>query len=144
MPCVGTVEGNVTSYNTSATDVAMKGYLCRVADGLFCDGDTDACTRFKAIGEACDGSRDCGAAICQSGKCVARKAIGEPCMGGFLNTECVEGAFCQESSMTCAAQLAHGAACMDNDMCKSNDCVNGMCMGDVQVDFGLALLCGGN
>jgi len=145
-PCVGTVEGSVTIYQGGGTDVAPKGYLCRVADGLHCDSDTESCVRFKAVGEACMGFDDCGSTgQCESGKCVARKAIGEACTGGFsARGECVEGAFCQESSMTCAAKLGHGTACTDNDQCKSEDCSNGMCKGDVVVDFGLALFCGGN
>jgi len=146
-PCAGTVEGNVTSYNPiTGSEIPVKAYLCRTADGLYCDWDTDTCTRFKAVGEACSGSMDCGrGAFCETGKCAARKAAGQMCMGGFgSRQECVDGLFCQESSMTCAAQMGHGAACTESEECKSRDCVNGKCEGEIPDDLGLAFLCGGN
>jgi hypothetical protein len=145
-PCVGTVEGNGTSYVFgSGNDIPARGYLCRVADGLHCDRTTQACTKFKAVGADCSGGDECGSsAFCGSDrKCTARKNVGEACSGGFgSREECVAAAFCQDSSMTCAAKLGSGAACTDSDECKSSSCVNGKCEGDVPVNFGLALLCG--
>jgi hypothetical protein len=144
-PCVGTVDGSVTSYSSSGDDVPPKGYLCRVADGLYCDWTSHACVKFKAIGESCSGSSDCGrGGSCDGGKCVARKELGAACTGGFASQgECVEGAYCSATSMTCAAQLGDGMACTDQEACKSQDCVNGKCKGDVPANFALGLLCGG-
>jgi hypothetical protein len=147
-PCVGTVTGNGTSYVVGkATDVPARAFLCRTADGLHCDWDTTTCTAFKAIGEACDGSDECGeSAFCDTStrKCAALVPVGGMCSGGFISRgNCAQGAYCQEMSMTCAAQAGHDAACTDDDQCKSSDCVNGKCQGDVPANLGLALICGG-
>jgi hypothetical protein len=141
-PCVGNIDGNVTTFVfAGGSDIPSRAYLCRVADGLYCDRTTQACTRFKAIGAACAGTNECGSSgVCDgSRKCVARKNVGEACT---LGSECVAGAFCQATSMTCAAGLASGAACSVANECKSSSCVNGKCEGDVPPNFGLALLCG--
>jgi hypothetical protein len=142
-PCVGTVERNGTSVQfVGGDDIPARGYLCRVADGLYCDVTTQVCTRFKAVGETCSQEGDCGpSAFCDGYRnCAARKNVGEPCIG--TRDECADGAFCQATTMTCAARLGDGAACMDSDACKSSSCVNGKCAGDVPADLGLAFLCG--
>jgi hypothetical protein len=144
-PCVGTVEANGTSFSFgTGSDIPTRGYLCRVADGLHCDWKTNVCTRFKAVGTDCATMDECGpTAFCDSTrKCAARKNAGEACTGGFGRAECVEAAYCQAASMTCAAKLGNGAACTGDEECKSTSCVNGKCEGDVPLDFGLALLCG--
>jgi hypothetical protein len=140
-PCVGTVEGNGTSY-ILATDLPPRAYLCRVADGLHCDWNTHACARFKPVGADCIEGSDCGpTAFCDgTRKCAARRNAGESC-NGSSSSECVDSAFCQ-ASMTCVAKLGDGAACRDDEDCKSGQCVNAKCLGDVPVNLGLSLLCG--
>jgi hypothetical protein len=144
-PCVGTVSGDITSLGAVTGDVAPRGYLCRTADGLYCNYDTSACTSLAAIGGACTRSDQCpdGALCDDTGKCGPPRPIGGMCRGpSFGRGGCVPGAFCQSTSMTCQAQLGHGMACADDEECTSSNCVTGKCEGDVPVDLGLGLFCG--
>jgi hypothetical protein len=93
-PCVGTVDGPLT---VAARDPAPgpKGYLCAIADGLWCDDDTHTCARSTGAGAACTTFGACGAAFtCDdgSGTCVPRKHQGEPCA---VDEEC-PSAICGE------------------------------------------------
>jgi hypothetical protein len=142
-PCVGDVEGAVTTYFSGGG--TTTAYLCHAADGLRCDPTLLACARGKAVGEACSFGDDCvKTATCDdaTNKCVPRKALGAACTGsgGFANDECVEGAYCQASG-TCAAQRPNGAACNDDDECLGGDCRNGECRNGL-LDFALGFLCG--
>jgi hypothetical protein len=144
MPCVGTVDGNTTFLNTGS-DVAPRGYLCNLADGLRCDTATDACVALKAVGEACTGSSSSECvltAYCDSvqRKCAERKPAGGMCMQSFSRPQCGEGLYCS-TAMTCSAQAADGAACTGDDQCRSDSCVNSKCEAGGG-DFGQALLCG--
>ena len=145
-PCVGTKEGNFTSGNVNLDDVPARGYLCHVTDGLRCDSTTDTCVKLKAIGEACQGNSDClRTAFCEGtmDRCTERRAIGATCMPSFANEECVTGGWCSETTRMCAAQVADGGACTEDDECKSGNCVNGKCDRGLG-DLGLAFICGAN
>ena len=143
-PCVGTVDGNVTSYETSGdTDVLPKAFLCDVANGVRCDS-TRKCVAIPKLGEACDGfgSNTCTKdAYCDSTakKCVARVAIGAAC--DTFSSNCVSGAYCDSTSKQCTKALADGAPCSSSTPCASHSCVNGKCGGSI--DLGTAFLCGG-
>jgi hypothetical protein len=141
-PCVGTKDGNTTSF-ISAQDVAPKGYICDVANKLFCDQDTTKCTATRAVGDACTGSAsECGAdAFCDfaSQKCAARLAAGSPCSG---SDSCKSGTYCDFDTMTCTTSIPDGSACTSGEKCLSNSCVNGKCASNTS--GGLSLLCGGN
>jgi len=145
-PCVGTVDGNVTSYSSSGdTDIPMKGYLCYVKDGLRCDSTTKSCKVIAKIGEPCEGfgSNLCtDDAYCDTTKklCVARAAVGQPC-DGFSSDRCVDGAYCNTTTKVCVAAFADGAACKMSSECASRNCVNGACA--KRSDFTTAFLCGG-
>jgi hypothetical protein len=145
-PCVGTVEGNVTSGN-SGLEPPPRGYLCYISDGLRCDSTTDACVALKPVGEACTSSvaDECvTSAYCDTTlrKCTERKQTGAMCTSSFSNPQCADGLYCSTTNRTCAAALADGAACTQNEQCKSTDCVNGSCGRDGGGDFGLTFICG--
>jgi len=141
-PCVGTRDGNVTSYSGSMTDVAPKGYICYVKDGLRCDSTTKACKAIPKLGEACEsfGSNSCTTdAYCDSTTklCVARKAVGQAC--DTFRDDCVETAYCHDTTKVCTAAIADGGACKTSQECASRNCTNGKCEANGSVDF----LCGG-
>ncbi len=145
-PCLGTVDGNITSYNSSGdTDILPRGYLCNVKDGLRCDSTTDKCVAIAKVGEPCEGfgSNLCtDDAFCDTTqkKCVARKAVGEMC----TSDQCVEGAYCNTTTRLCTASLAVGAACKSSSECITRSCVNGACAKSGSgTDFTTAFLCGG-
>ena len=140
-PCVGTVDGNVTSFFGTDDGVPTTGYLCDVADGIACDSETNACELLAQVGETCNSSfyRCVPSAYCAftTGTCEARLALGEGCTS---NDECAVAAYCEPTSSTCASRRANGAVCASNSECESDDCTNQKCA--AENDFGLALLCG--
>jgi hypothetical protein len=142
-PCLGTVEGNTTSFAGGPSEPVPSGYLCHVADGLACDSDSGACQKLPAVGEPCaSGFNRCvPTAYCAfpDNTCQTRLALGEACE---QDDECQENAYCEPSAKTCKAQVASGDACTTNAECESGQCANGKCEG--QSNFGLALLCGSN
>jgi hypothetical protein len=145
-PCVGTVDGNITSFSYSGTsmDIPSRGFLCYMSDGLRCDSTAGACVKLKAAGEMCSGSSiECvKTTYCDftMRKCLDRKPAGAPCAS---STECADGNACGSASpRVCVAQLADGAACTQSAQCRSGQCVNGKCDKTGSTDFGLALLCG--
>jgi hypothetical protein len=142
-PCLGTVEGNVTSYSGGSGEPVSSGYLCHVAEGLACDYESGACKKLPALGEACaSGFYQCPPeAYCAfpENTCQARLALGEACE---QDEECKENAYCEPNGSTCAAQRAVGEACTANAQCESAACTNGKC--EASNDFTLALLCGSN
>ncbi len=141
-PCVGTRDGNVTSF-VSADDVAPKGYICDVANKLFCDQDTKKCTTTRVIGDACTGSSsecgDDGYCDFSSQKCATRLDAGSPC-SGF--DSCKSGAYCDFDTSTCITSIPDGSPCTSGSSCESGSCVNGKCGSNSS--SGLSLLCGGN
>ena len=148
-PCAGTVEGNVTVYNSGGSDVPATAYLCHAADGVRCDAASMSCVAHKAVGEACTGSFFSGVCVknayCDSAqkKCLERKAVGATCAntGTSAQPECVEGSYCG-SGNRCTAQLAQGTACSEDQQCASDACVNGKCEPSAGGDFALTLICG--
>jgi len=145
-PCVGTVDGNITSYYSTgtSTDIPSRGYLCYVSDSLRCDNTSGACVRIKAAGEMCSGgSNECvKTAFCDTTMrlCVERKPAGSPCTS---NTQCAAGTSCSSvTPRTCVPLLADGSACTQSGQCKSSNCVNGACAKSGGSDLGLALICG--
>ena len=83
-PCVGTVDGPLTVPAADLAVGSIKGYLCHVADGLWCDDASHRCSRSKGPGAACASFGECGAGnYCDdgSGKCAARKREGAACAG---------------------------------------------------------------
>jgi len=141
-PCVGTRDGNTTTFVLSE-DVPPKGYICDVADKLFCDEDTSACTAERAVGDACNGSpSECGAdAFCDfaTQACAARLPEGSPC-SDF--DSCKSGTYCDFDTSVCTATIPDGSACTSGSSCASGSCVNGKCASNG--GSGLSLLCGGN
>ena len=145
-PCLGTVDGNVTSYvGSSMSEMPTKGYLCNVADGLRCDSATAACQKIPKVGEPCTtaGSYGCTKdAYCDatgSKVCIARKTAGQACE--LYRDQCADGTYCHETTKVCTTSLADGTACAKSVECLSESCVNGKC--EPRGDFSTALLCGG-
>lgn len=144
MPCVGTVEGDVTSYTSS--DEVTRGYLCKVANGVWCDSNTKACAAIPRVGEACASSfasygctedARCDTTI---GKCVARTPLGSMCSG--TRDECAQGAYCDGASTKCTATRSIGTACSEDDQCASGNCADGKCANDGFTTIGLTFVCG--
>jgi hypothetical protein len=139
-PCVGTVDGDITFYSGVTEGIPPTGYLCDLADGLSCDGQTGACESLAAVGEPCGGAQCVQSAYCAftEGVCVARVALGAACEDG----QCVAGAYCQASDNTCAALRVDGADCEAAEECESYQCINQKCA--IENDLSLAFLCGTN
>jgi hypothetical protein len=140
-PCNGTVSairgGSETSFVGSGVP-ASPSFLCRVADGLYCDAVSSTCVAAKDTGATCTDDSECAASDdCDgSGTCQPRSPIGGTCVG---STSCVAGAYC--AAGTCATLLADGAACSTDDGCSSGTCGNAVCADSAAT--ALALYCGG-
>jgi hypothetical protein len=140
-PCVGTKDGDVTSYDSSnATDVLAQGYICDVANGVSCQNGT--CVALAGLGASCVSPIDCvRTAYCSfpGYVCTAKVAAGGACTG-IAGSECVDSAYCDTTALHCTAKLASGAACTSSAQCQSDYCSNGTCQGSSVI--GLSLLCG--
>jgi hypothetical protein len=81
-PCVATVGGPLTVPAGDSMGNAIQGFLCHVADGLWCQDEGTQCAKTKPAGAACSSFGECGAGqYCDdvSGKCAARRAAGAAC-----------------------------------------------------------------
>lgn len=140
-PCVGTIDGNITSYSGTGDDIPAMGYTCDLADGLSCDGQSGACKSLAMAGEACTGgSYQCvPSAYCSFSDrvCKARADLGAACQS---NDECKASASCDSASKTCVARHAIGEACDVNADCTTDNCTNQKCGADD--DLSLTFLCG--
>ncbi len=144
-PCVGTRDGSTTnsSFDFNATDVPALGYICHVADGLYCNSTSHLCTKIQPVGGPCTtaSSYVCVAtAYCdtQADLCVAKKGAGADCR--TFGDECLEGHYCNDTTDKCAVQVQNGGACTTNAECTSGDCVNDKCA--PTSNFALQLYCG--
>lgn len=125
-PCVATREGN-TIFGSSGEGVPLLGYVCDVADGLYCDGTS--CVPLVAVGDACGGTEECvRTAYCEVDTCSARLPAGAECSGN--GEECREGHYCDSLGYVCAELGGHGAACELDEQCRSEACDGGACVGD--------------
>jgi hypothetical protein len=146
-PCVWTVDVGIYDYSGPLlADGLPRGYLCYLADGLYCDGGTGVCSNRKAAGESCGttGAESCvDSAACDyaiaAGTCAARKAADATC--AVNGEDCVKGTYCSSASATCALQLPFGAACTTSSACQSGNCFNGTCGEGPASELGF--LCGG-
>ncbi len=92
---------------------AATGYLCYLADGLFCDLGT-GCAARRGPGGACLGNESCAdTAFCDytlaGGTCVARKPADAHCVG---EDECAKGYYCKSSTgAECLSALCDNSAC---------------------------------
>jgi len=140
-PCLGTVDGNLTSSSGLPDTTPSTGYLCHVNDGLKCDGPSASCKAMTPIGGACTSNYyDCvTSAYCDLAehKCKALVPLMGTCQS---DEECVEGAYCNTSGNVCASARAVGQACASDSECASKDCTNLMCKAVNSLT--LALLCG--
>lgn len=153
MPCIYTRDGN-SSFSTSfssdgdggPTRPAAKGYICDLANGVFCNSKTKACAKVQDVGGDCEPfvSEGCvKTAYCSSStkKCIARLAVGDDCSAS--SQACAAKTNCDQATKKCIAGLANGAACTTSSQCATNQCVNGKCDsggGDLSTQF----LCGTN
>lgn len=149
-PCVGTRDGNTTSFSTSGTGtpaVPSRGFMCNVSDGLRCDSKTTKCTRISDVGGPCDGSRYAcvKTAYCDpTQKCAARLSEGAACgTNGVSTSACAEGTYCDTTTKKCTKALPVGAACTKSDQCETDRCLNGKCDTSGGDSLSLVLLCGG-
>jgi len=136
-PCLGTRDARGTSGVVFPDGAPARGYLCDLADGVFCDGT--ACKQLSPLGGPCDELQPCDlATYCDNatGACVARRAVAEPCDWD----QCVASAYCDGATDRCATRLAAGALCTDSDQCASYICSEGACYDDGD-GHGSSLLC---
>ena len=154
MPCIYTRDGN-SSFSTSfssdgdggPTRPAARGYICDLANGVFCNSKTKACAKVQDVGGDCEPyvSEGCvKTAYCSAStkKCVARLAVGEDCSNN--SQACALKTNCDPQTRKCIAGLDTGAVCASSSQCASNNCVNGKCDKSGGGDFSTQLLCGGN
>ena len=144
-PCIGTKNGNVTSYSSSSNATPpSRGYVCDIANGIACDSTANKCTHIGAVGEDCSTNAlyacvTAGYCDSKTKKCVAELAAGADC-SSF--EPCAEGTYCEQTSKKCTTRTPDGAACTTSSECKSESCVNKVCSASGSSDFGTALLCG--
>lgn len=137
-PC-GVIQGSLMPENVFTDLPNPRCGLVACASGSFCDRDCSApaCLPFAGIGSPCDltgvDTRRCDDAVafCEDqydggAFCVARRAIGQPC----LANDCVAGSLCFRDPMmpataTCIAPLPNGAACPSPAY--SSYCASGWC-----------------
>ena len=81
--------------------------------GNYCDNKTSKCMKFKAIGEACSASSECGSKT-----------------------------FCDATAKKCAAQLGAGAKCAKSEECESGSCTNSACVASGMGISGMSFVCG--
>jgi hypothetical protein len=146
-PCVGTVQGDTTTFALIPGPPPGTGYTCDVADGVYCDSNTQNCAALITTNQACNGNPQCVASdFCGFGSgstgqtCQARAPIGSTCPFGGGSNPCVANAYCDTNSNRCQAQIADGAACSTSQQCSSGNCNNGKCVGTNNLALGL--LCG--
>jgi hypothetical protein len=128
-PCVWTADvGSFSGSGFTAQDGIARGYLCYLADGLFCDLGT-GCAARRGPGGACLGNESCAdTAFCDytlaGGTCVARKPADARCVG---EDECAKGYYCKSSAGTCSPKLPERAVCATGAECLSALCDNSAC-----------------
>ena len=137
-PCLGTRDDTGTSGLVFEGGAPARGYICNLADGLYCDGT--ACAPTSPVGGPCDETHLCdNASYCDfgAGACVARRALTAPC---DADGQCLKSLYCNPENDACATRLATGAACTDSAQCASSICSNGSCYAD-DAGLGLDLIC---
>jgi hypothetical protein len=123
-PCLATRDGLTTSGPVFEGGAPARGYVCDLADGVFCDGT--ACASVSPVGGQCGELRLCDpSAYCDhgSGTCVARRALTAPCDG---SGQCLSSLYCSPEGV-CATRLGPGAPCTDSLECASDICSEGAC-----------------
>jgi len=126
--CVGTCWTTFDGIYCFGGVATAGSKQCWVDDGLFCDASSK-CVDAVSVGGACDSSKFCvSAAWCQSGKCVEKGRVGDPCDPTVSAWTCGQGAYCEAATTMCAAQGDAGASCKDPESCKSGLCLYGRCM----------------
>lgn len=152
-PCVGTRDGNTTSFSSSGSSQEpatppSRAFICHVSDNLYCDGQTRKCTRIQDVGGPCSsgGQYACvKTAYCdfQKKTCAARLPAGADCGSSLGSDVCQEKLYCDATTKKCTQGLAVGAPCQRSDQCETRSCVNGKCAeGGSLGDLGYVLLCG--
>lgn len=121
------------------------GYVS-CSTGLTCKYDSSGkgtCTAPGAKGAACDFATDCQTGLACSPdthQCSDPAPIGGKCTYG--SSACVDGAYCDTTTSSCAAKKAAGATCE-----MSSECISGSCKGTCQAGGdGIATVdaCAGN
>lgn len=144
-PCIGTQNGDVTTYSWSGTSgLPQKAYVCNEADGTSCDFVSQVCVALAPVGQPCTGDSTCVAsAYCNestsSPVCAPRLADGSSCAAA--PTGCLTTSECDSTTNTCTPLVATGQPCSANPQCQSASCVNGTCTNGLG-NLGLSLLCG--
>ncbi len=146
-PCVGTVQGDTTTFALTPGPPPEMGYTCDVADGVYCDSNTQKCIALVATNQACTGTAQCVTSdYCGfvSGStrqtCQPRAPIGASCPFSSTGNPCVANAYCDTNTNTCQQQIGNGASCSTSQQCASGNCNNGKCSGTTNLALGL--LCG--
>lgn len=142
-PCLGTKDGNVTTYRSTGDEPPSRGFICDTEDQLFCESESGKCAKLAPAGAACEGGDGCQSGLyCDfmERKCAPRKAAGSECQTAF---ECQKTADCKGSPRKCVDRAPDGAPCKTGLECASQTCANDKCGGSGASSLGIALLCGG-
>jgi hypothetical protein len=149
-PCLETLGTNESISSWSGgTPPPDQAYLCKLADGVYCNSSTRMCTPLGTTGQPCEEDQDCVTGdYCSypgtggASTCATRIADGASCMSSssISTGPCQTTSYCDSSSQTCKPQLAYGAACTLDQQCPNRTCTNGLCGGSG--DSGLTALCG--
>jgi hypothetical protein len=98
------------------------------ADDLYCDSRTTTCQPMLGSGESCaHASWACGEDLYCSpatSTCKPDPGAGGDCADS--SGTCAEGFYC-DGAMVCQATKPGGAACADDEECRSYDCADGAC-----------------
>lgn len=115
---------NGTCQRPAALGESCASNICQ--EGLSCQ--SGKCAAGRALGESCNFVfDDCAMPnYCpfSSQKCTPPAKVGEPCDSSERKRACEPGAACDGFGTTakCVALLDNGAACNDDDLCKSGNC----------------------
>ena len=131
--------------------------MCEQSKGLYCfpsnDPTASACTPYAAAGATCDyDTIECASGTCvgandngQLGTCESTVSLGQTCAAAGVQATCDGSSYCAAngtSTSTCVAKLDTGAACTENGVCASDNCVNDVCSAQSGTEaFALFALC---
>jgi len=102
---------------------------CWIDDGLQCDDATYTCVDLVAEGQPCSWSDFCvKSAWCNSGTCTPRSPVGGECAAAMMTTACVDGAYCDEGTKKCVAQVPEGSPCTSGEQCATSRCESNKCI----------------
>lgn len=88
--------------------------------GLYCNVMTNVCTPLALEGDTCSATTPCSPVYtCNGATCELSFRLGDTCAP---ERGCIDGSYCDETTLRCTAPKADGAACDSSRQCSSRDC----------------------